>query len=117
MSERELDLSRTVALGDPATDEGRTALIEIFRAYFENVSATVTVMRQSVSSDDVKAQAHRAKGASGVVGASGLMASFDDIEACAAAGEVVTADTYDDIDRQLASLRRTVSARLAVDLQ
>lgn len=117
MTERELDLTRTVALGDPATADGRTALVEIFSAYFDNVSATVTAMRLSASPGEVKAHAHRAKGASGVVGASGLTASFDDIEACAAAGEVVTADTYDDIERQLASLRQTLSARLGVDLQ
>lgn len=117
MSERELDLARTVALGDPATDEGRAALVEIFRAYFDNVSATVAAMRLSASSDAVKAHAHRAKGASGVIGAAGLMASFDDIEARAAAGEDVAANTYDDIERQLSSLRRTLSARLGVDLQ
>ncbi len=117
MTDQELDLARTVALGDPATEDGRTALVEIFRAYFDNVSSTVAAMRQSASSEEVKAHAHRAKGASGVVGASRLMASFDDLEACAAAGESVTADTYDDLERQLASLRRTLSARLAVDLQ
>ncbi len=117
MTEQELDLAQTAALGDAATDEGRSALVEIFRAYFDNVSASVAVMRQSASSDEVKAHAHRAKGASGIVGASGLMASFDDIEVCVAAGEQVTADTCDDIDRQLASLRRFLSARLAVDLQ
>ncbi|MEQ1729168.1 MAG: hypothetical protein ABL982_12390 [Vicinamibacterales bacterium] len=116
MTERELDLTRIVALGDPATEEGRAALVEIFLVYFDNVSATVAAMRLSASSEEVKAHAHRAKGASGVVGASGLMASFDDIEACAAAGERVTADTYDHVERQLASLRRTVSARLAVAL-
>lgn len=112
MIERELDLARTVALGDTTTAEGRTAFLEIFLAYFDNVTATVAAMRQSTSTDDVQAHAHRAKGASGVVGASGLMVSFDDIEACAAAGEAVTAGTYDDIERQLESLRLTVSARL-----
>ncbi len=117
MTEREFDLARTLALGDPDTEEGRTALVEIFRAYFDNVSATIAAMRSSTSSDDVKAHAHRAKGASGVVGASGLIASFDDLESRAAAGEDVAADTYDELERQLASLRRTVSARLAVDLQ
>ena len=117
MIERELDLVRAVALGDTTTDEGRTTFLEIFRAYFDNVTATVSAMRQSASTDDVKAHAHRAKGASGVVGASGLMASFDDIEACAAAGEGVTAGTYDGIERQLESLRLTVSAQLAVDLR
>lgn len=117
MTERELDLARTVALGDPGTDEGRTALVEIFRAYVDDVSATIAAMRQSASPDDVKAHAHRAKGASGVVGATGLMAGFDDIEVCAAAGEHVTANTYDDIDRQLSALRRTLSVRLGVDLQ
>jgi len=115
--ERELDLARTVALGDTTTDKGRTAFLEIFRAYFDTVTATVAAMRQSASTDDVKAHAHRAKGASGVVGASRLMASFDDIEACAAAGEHVTANTYDDIDRQLSALRRTLSVRLGVDLR
>lgn len=117
MIERELDLTRTAALGDPATEEGRTALVEIFRVYFDQASATVAAMRLSGSSDEVRARAHRAKGAGGVIGAPGLMASFDDLEACAAAGEDVTADTYDDLDRQIAALRRTVSARLAVDFQ
>lgn len=117
MIERELDLSRTVALGDTTTDEGRTALLEIFCAYFDNVTTTVAAMRQSASTDEVKAHAHRAKGASGVVGASGLMVLFDDIEACAAAGEGVTAGTCDGIERQLSALRRTLSVRLGVDLR
>ncbi len=117
MTERDVDLARTVALGDPDTKEGRAALVEIFRAYFDNVSATIAAMRLSATSDAVKKHAHRAKGASGVVGASGLMASFDDLESRAAAGEDVAADTYDGLERQLASLRRTMSARLAVDLQ
>lgn len=117
MTDQEFDLARTMALGDPATDAGRTALVEIFRAYFDNVSATIATMRLAASPEDVRAHAHRAKGASGVVGAIALRASFDDLEARAAAGESVTADTYDDLERQLASLRRIVSGRLAVDLQ
>lgn len=117
MAERELDLARTVALGDPSTEEGREALVEIFHAYFDNVTATVTQMRQTTSSDDVKAHAHRAKGASGVVGASALAAVFADIEARAAAGETVPPDAYDDIERRLASLRQTASARIGVELQ
>ena len=116
MTEQEFDLARTLALGDPDTDEGRAALVEIFRVYFDDLSATVTAMRSSLSSDELRAHAHRAKGASGVVGAAALMASFDDLESRAAAGEDLAAHTYDDLECQLASLRRTVSGRLAVDL-
>jgi HPt (histidine-containing phosphotransfer) domain-containing protein len=105
-----LELSRTAALGNPSTDAGRRALSEVFHLYFDTVEAACADMRRASSPADVRRQAHRAKGASGVVGAVRLGQLFADIEARAAAGESIGADTYGDLERHLAALRRTVSA-------
>lgn len=112
-----VDLTRTAALADPATEAGQAALVEIFRAYFDNVCAASDAMRRATAPEDVRAQAHRAKGASGIVGAVGLAALFADLEVRAAAGESVTRDVFDQIDAQLAALRRTITAWLGRDLQ
>lgn len=118
MTEPVLDLMRTAALGDPSTAAGRTALIEIFRVYFDNVDAACAEMRQAAASPDVvRKHAHRAKGASGVVGAVGLTTTFADLEAMAAAGETIPPAMFDDIDRQLTALRQAVSAQIGEDLQ
>jgi len=112
----EFDLARTALLGNPGTPEGRQALTEIFRVYFENVGETCAHMRQKPDSEQVRRQAHRAKGASGIVGAVGLSNTFADLEARAAAGETMTAADYDQIDQQLAGLRTYLSATLGVEL-
>lgn len=118
MTEPVLDLTRTAALGDPSTTPGRTALIEIFRVYFDNVSAACTEMRQAAASPDVvRKHAHRAKGASGVVGAIALTRMFADLESMAAAGETIPPAMFDDVDRQLTALRQAVSAQIGEDLQ
>lgn len=118
MTDIVLDLARTVALGDPATAAGRSALIEIFRVYFDNVTAACTEMRQTAtSSDEVRKQAHRAKGASGVVGAVALSRLFADLEAMAAAGETCQPSMFDDVDRQLTALRQAVSAQIGEERQ
>lgn len=118
MSDPVIDLTRTSAIGDPSTDAGRTALSEIFRVYFDNVSVACAEMRRAVASPDVvRTHAHRAKGASGVVGAVALTTMFADLEAMAAAGETVPAGIFDAIDHQLAALRQAVSAQIGEDLQ
>jgi HPt (histidine-containing phosphotransfer) domain-containing protein len=118
MTDSVLDLARTAALGDPATDAGRAALIEIFRVYFDDVTTACSEMRQAAtSSDDVRKQAHRAKGASGVVGAVALGRLFADLEAMAAAGETCPPAMFDDVDRQLTALRLAVSAQIGEELQ
>jgi HPt (histidine-containing phosphotransfer) domain-containing protein len=110
-----LDLTKTAAIGNPATAEGRAALVEIFRLYFDNVNQACAAMRGPLTSDDLRVQAHRAKGASGVVGARVLAGAFADLEARAAAGETPGSDVYDELEQQLADLRRTVSAALGVE--
>lgn len=117
MTEPVLDLMRTAALGDPSTATGRTALIEIFRVYFDNVTAACAEMRQASAPEVVRTHAHRAKGASGVVGAVSLTTTFADIEAMAAAGETIPPAMFDDIDRQLTALRQAVSAQIGEDFQ
>lgn len=118
MSEPVIDLTRTAALGDPSTEAGRTALIEIFRVYFDNVSAACAEMRRAAASPEVvRVHAHRAKGASGVVGAVALTTRFADVEAMAAAGETVPAGVFDEVDHELAALRQAVSAQIGKDLQ
>ena len=42
-----IDLSLKPALGDPSTDQGRRALAEIFRLYFDNVAAACAEMRRA----------------------------------------------------------------------
>lgn len=116
MSDSVIDLARTAALGDPATETGRAALVEIFRVYFDNVAVACADMRSATSPEAVRAHAHRARGASGIVGAKALTMVFADLEARAAAGETVPNEVYDDIDRQLVGLRRVVAARLGEDL-
>ncbi|MGE3959083.1 MAG: Hpt domain-containing protein [Vicinamibacterales bacterium] len=117
MGEPLIDLTRTAALGDPGTPQGRAALVEIFRVYFDNVGAACDEMRRATSADVVRAQAHRAKGASGIVGAVALTTIFADLEARAAAGETVPDEAFDEIERQLAGLRQAVSARTGEDFQ
>lgn len=111
-----INLSLTPALGDPSTDEGRMALVEIFRLYFENVATACAEMRRAQSPEDVRRHAHRAKGASGVVGAAGLVREFADLEARAAAGEAIPRETYDDIERRLTSLRQDVAEQIGQEL-
>lgn len=115
MTSSAIDLTRTAAIGDPNTPEGRRALIEIFRLYFENVGNACAEMRHHPEPDQVRLQAHRAKGASGIVGATGLWQTFADVEARASAGETLTAAEYDDIDQQLSGLRSFLSATLGVE--
>ena len=115
MTDDHLDVTRTAAIGDPATPEGRAALVEIFRLYFDNVRETCAEMRHDLTPDALRAHAHRAKGASGVVGAGVLSRAFADLESRAAAGETPGGDVFDEIDQQLAELRRTVSALLGVE--
>ena len=103
------------ALGNPETPDGRRALIELFQLYFENIAGSCAAMRGDNAPDEVRRHAHRAKGASGVVGAAVLSHAFADIEARAVAGETLPASVYDDIDRQLADLRGVVSAKLGVE--
>ncbi|MGC4085127.1 MAG: Hpt domain-containing protein [Vicinamibacterales bacterium] len=117
MSEPVIDSARTAAFGDPETEPGRSALIEIFRVYFDNVSAACAQMRRAASSEEVRAHAHRAKGASGVVGAVALTAAFADIESRAAAGEDVPADVFDDVDRDVEALRRLLATRIGEEFQ
>ena len=112
-----IDLSLKPALGDLSTDEGRLALVEIFRVYFENVATACAEMRRAQSSEDVRRHAHRARGASGVVGAAGLVREFADLEARAAAGEAISGETYDEIDRRLTSLRQEVTAQIGQELK
>ena len=112
-----IDLSLKPALGDLSTDEGRLALAEIFHVYFENVATACAEMRRAQSSEDVRRHAHRARGASGVVGAAGLVRAFADLEARAAAGEAISGDTYDEIDRRLTSLRQEVTAQIGQELK
>lgn len=112
-----IDLTRIAALGDPATEQGRSALIEIFRIYFDNVSVACAGMRRAGSADDVQRQAHRARGASGVVGAVELAAAFADIEARAAAGEAMPPEVFDELERQVIELRQAVAARIGRDFQ
>lgn len=116
MTSSEIDLARTAAIGDPRTPEGRQALIEIFSLYFENIGAACAEMRHHPEPDQVRMQAHRAKGASGIVGATGLTQTFADLEARASAGETMNAAEYDQIDQQLAGLRTYLSATLGVEL-
>lgn len=118
MGDLVIDLTRTSALGDPSTSAGRSALIELFRAYFENVTTACAEMRRAVASPEVvRAHAHRAKGASGVVGAVALTTRFGDLEAMAAAGETVPAGIFDMIDEQLMALRRAVTTFTGEDPQ
>lgn len=117
MGEPTIDLTRTAALGDPETAQGRAALVEIFRVYFDNVGVACSEMRRATSPDVVRVQAHRAKGASGIVGAVALTTIFADLEARAAAGETVPDEAFDEIERQLAGLRQAVSARTGEDFQ
>ena len=112
-----INLSLKSALGDPSTHEGRLALAEIFRLYFDNVSTACLEMRRAESAEDVRRHAHRAKGASGVVGAVSLAGDFADLEARAAAGETISGDTYDDIERRLSSLRLEVAAQIGLELK
>jgi HPt (histidine-containing phosphotransfer) domain-containing protein len=112
-----IDLTRTAALGDPSTEAGRGALAEIFRLYFENAAAACADMRHAGSPDDVRRHAHRAKGASGIVGAAGMSRLFADVEARAAAGETIGTDTFDDLERRLAALRLAAAMQLGVDLK
>lgn len=117
MREAAIDLSRIATIGDPATEQGRSALIEIFRIYFDNVSIACAEMRRAGSADEVRRQAHRARGASGVVGAVGLTSTFADIEARAAAGEAMLSDVFDELERQVAEVRQAVTTRIGRDFQ
>jgi hypothetical protein len=112
-----LDLTRTAALGDASTPEGRAALAEILQLYFDNVTSACDAMRNAGTSDAVRAHAHRAKGASGVVGALSTARVFADIEARAAAGETIPDAEYDELQRQLESLRREAASQLGADLR
>jgi len=111
-----IDFTRTAALGDPSTEQGREALAEILRIYFQNASAACSDMRRAGSPDDVRRHAHRAKGASGVIGAVTMSRLFADVEARAAAGEIIDTGTYDDLEGRLASLRIAAATELGVDL-
>ena len=111
-----IDFTRTAALGDPSTEQGRAALAEILRLYFENAATACADMRHAGSPDEVRRHAHRAKGASGVVGAVMMSRLFADLEARAAAGETIGADTYDDLEGRLAALRVAAAMQLGVDL-
>ena len=111
-----IDFTRTAALGDPATKQGREALSEILRIYFQNASSACAEMRRAGSPEEVRRHAHRAKGASGVVGAVTMSRLFADVEARAAAGEIIGTVTYDDLESRLASLRQAAATELGVDL-
>jgi len=112
-----IDFTKTAALGDPSTEAGRGALADIFRLYFENAAAACTDMRTAGSPDEVRRHAHRAKGASGIVGVVRMWRLFADVEARAAAGEAIGADTFDDLESHLAALRLAAAMKLGVDLQ
>ena len=112
-----IDFTRTAALGDPATEQGRGALAGIFRLYFENAAAACADMRRAGSPDEVRRHAHRAKGASGVVGAATMSRLFADVEARAAAGEAIGAETYEHLESRLAALRLAVTMQLGLDLK
>ena len=112
-----IDFTRTAALGDPSTEQGRRALAEIFGIYLENAAAACADMRRAGTPDEVRRHAHRAKGASGVVGAVRMSGLFADVEARAAAGETIGADTYDDLESRLAALRRAAAMQLGMDLK
>jgi hypothetical protein len=112
-----LDLTRTAALGDPSTDAGRQSLSEVFRLYFDTAATACAEMRHASSTEEVRRQAHRAKGASGVVGAIGLGRMFADVEARAAAGETIGTDVYAEIERQLEAVRHRVSALIGLDVR
>jgi HPt (histidine-containing phosphotransfer) domain-containing protein len=111
-----IDFSRTAALGDPSTEQGRGALAEILRIYFENASTACDDMRRATSPEEVRRHAHRAKGASGIVGAVMMSRLFADLEARAAAGEIIGSGTYDDLESRLTALRRAAAMQLGVDL-
>ena len=111
-----IDFTKTAALGDPSTEPGRAALAGILRVYFENASAACADMRRAGSPGEVHRHAHRAKGASGVVGAVGMSRLFADLEARAAAGEIFGAGTYDELESRLAALRLSAAMQLGVDL-
>ena len=73
--------------------------------------------RTAGSPDEVRRHAHRAKGASGIVGVMRMWRLFADVEARAAAGEAIGADTFDDLESHLAALRLAAAMKLGVDLQ
>ena len=101
-------------LADPATEDGRVVLTDLFDAFDEDMRSKIARLRAAIRARDavaVRKLAHEQKGASGMVGAAGLAGLFLAIERAASdpdAAETALARVEEGLARLDAEVREFI---------